>query len=108
MPVVVVNEVELGVVVFRREAERIERNDVERGGRIAVRAGRGAEGRVIVVRTDPVRIHPVEYVRNVFIAVEGVEQVQTVRRVAEHQRTRSDRLRRGPGDEPQRRMRRTL
>ena len=61
-----------------------------------MRAGRSAEGRVVVVRTDPVRIHPVKHVRDVFVAVESVEQVQAVRRVAEHQRTRRDRFRRIP------------
>ena len=63
-----------------------------------MRARRGAEGRVVVVRTDPVRIHPVKHVRDVFVAVESVKQVQAVRRVAEHQRTRRDRFRRIPDE----------
>ena len=75
MAVVVVNEVEFGIVVFRGEAEGVERNDVERGGRIAVRAGRGTERSVIVVRADSVRRHPIKHVRDVFVAVEGVKQV---------------------------------
>ena len=63
-----------------------------------MRAGRVAERSVVVVRADPVRIHPVEHVRDVFVAAESVEQVQTVRRVAEHQRTRRNRLRRIPDE----------
>ena len=98
MAVVVVNEVEFGIVVFRGEAEGVERNDVERGGRIAVRAGRGTERSVIVVRADSVRRHPIKHVRDVFVPVESVEQVQTVRRVAKHQRTRRDRFRRIPDE----------
>ena len=53
--VVVVDEVEFGVVIFRGETERIEGNDVKRGGRIAMRAGGRAEGRVVAVRADTVR-----------------------------------------------------
>ena len=48
-----------------------------------MRARGSAEGRVVVVRTDPVRRHPVEHVRDVFVAVESVKQVQAVRRVAD-------------------------
>ena len=54
--VVVVDEVEFGIVVFRTETERVEGNDVERGGRIAVRARYRAEGRVVIVRADTVRV----------------------------------------------------
>ena len=43
----------------------------------------GAEGRIVIVRTDPVGIHPVKHVRDVFVPVEGVKQVQAVRRVAD-------------------------
>ena len=62
MAVVVVNEVEFGIVVFRRETERIKGDDVEGGGRIAVRARYRAEGRVVVVRADTVRSQAIEYV----------------------------------------------
>ena len=56
MAVVVVDEVEfVGVVDFRGEAERVEGDDVKRGGRIAMRAGGRAEGRVVAVRADTVR-----------------------------------------------------
>ena len=63
-----------------------------------MRAGGAAEGRIVVVRTDAVRIHPVEHVGNIFVPVEGVKQVQAVRRVAEHQRTRGDGFGRIPNE----------
>ena len=53
--VVVVDEVEFGIVVFGTKAERVEGDDVKRGGRIAVRASRGTERCVVVVRPDAVR-----------------------------------------------------
>ena len=62
MAEVVVNEVEFGIVVFRTEAERVEGDDVEGDGRVAVRARSRAEGRVVVVRADAVRSQAVEHV----------------------------------------------
>ena len=79
MAIVVVNEAESGVVIFRGEAERGFGEEVavdDSGG--AGGAGDGAEGGVVIVRGDAVLRGVVEYLGDVLVAVVGVEEVETL------------------------------
>ena len=93
--VVVVNEVEFGVVNFGRPLEGL--------GNVTG-SGDRAERSVRICCTDVAG--GAEDFADVFREVVAVGEPRAV--FLNRERTRSDRLRRGPGDEPQRRMRRTL
>ena len=77
MPIIVVNEAEGEVVIFRREAEGVFGEEVaigDAGG--AGGAGDGAEGGVVVVGGDAVLGGVVEDLGNVLVAVVGVEEIE--------------------------------
>ena len=95
MAEVVVNKVEFGVVVFRRALEGLDDT--------IVRCGDRAEGSVGIRRADIAG--GAEDFADVFRQVVAVGEPRAV--LLERKRTRRNRLRRIPSDEPQRRMRRT-
>ena len=77
MPIIVVNEAEGEVVIFRREAEGVFGDKVavgDAGG--AGSAGDGAEGGVIVMGGDAVLEGMVDDLRDVLVAVVGVEEIE--------------------------------
>ena len=77
MAIVVVNEAESGVVIFRGEAERVFGEEVavgDVGG--AGGAGDGAEGGVVIVGGDAVLEGMVEDLGDVLVAVVGVEEIE--------------------------------
>ena len=77
MPMIVVDEVEGEVVVFRREAERVFGEKVAVGDAGSARStGDGAEGGVVVVGGDAVLRGVVEEFGNILVAVVGVEEVE--------------------------------
>ena len=77
MAIVVVDEVERGIVILRGEAEGVFGEDVavgDAGG--AGSAGDGAEGGVVVVGGDAVLEGMVEDLGDVLVAVVGVKEVE--------------------------------
>ena len=97
MPIIVVNEVEGGIVDFRGEAEGVFGEEVavgDAGG--AGGTGDGAEGGVVVVRGDAVLRGVVEDLRDVLVAVVRIEEIEPPVLGAHSQGPRSDGLRRVP------------
>ena len=77
MPIIVVNEVEGGIVDFRGEAEGVFGEEVavgDAGG--AGGTGDGAEGGVVVVRGDAVLRGVVEDLGDVLVAVMSVKEIE--------------------------------
>ena len=77
MAVVVIDEAEGEVVIFRRETEGVFGEDVavgNAGG--AGSAGDGAEGGIVVVGGDAVLRGVVEEFGNILVAVVGVEEIE--------------------------------
>ena len=93
MPIIVVNEAEGEVVIFRREAEGVFGEEIavgDAGG--AGGAGDGAEGGVVVVRGDAVLRGVVEDLRDVLVAVVGVKEIEAPVLGMHDERTRGDGL----------------
>ena len=91
MPIIVVNEAEGEVVIFRREAEGVFGEEVaigDAGG--AGSAGDGAEGGVVVVGGNTVLEGVVEDLGDVLVAVVGVEEVEAPVLGAHDERARGD------------------
>ena len=93
MPIIVVNEAEGEVVIFRREAEGVFGEEVTVGDAGGVEGtGDGAEGGVVVVGGDAVLGGVVEDLGNILVAVVGVEEVEIPVLGAHDERTRGDGL----------------
>ena len=93
MPIIVVNEAEGEVVIFRREAEGVFGEEVaigDAGG--GGGAGDGAEGGVVVVGGDAVLEGVVEDLGDVLVAVVGVKEIEAPVLGAHDERTRGDGL----------------
>ena len=93
MPIIVVNEAEGEVVIFRREAKGVFGEEVtvgDAGG--AGSAGDGAEGGVIVMGGDAVLEGVVEDLGDVLVAVVGVKEIEAPVLGAHDERTRGDGL----------------
>ena len=100
MPIVIVDEGEAVVVVFRGEAEGVFGDEVavgDAGG--AGSAGDGAEGGVVVVRGDAVLRGVVEDLGDVLVAVVGVEEVEAPVLGAHGEWTRGERFRGIPDED---------
>ena len=94
MPIIVVNEAEGEVVIFRREAEGVFGEEVaigDAGG--AGGAGDGAEGGIIVVGGEAVGEGVVDEVGDVLVAVVGVVGRDLPIGHLHHQRAGGDRFR---------------
>ena len=100
MPIVIVDEGEAVVVVFRGEAEGVFGDEVavgDAGG--AGSAGDGAEGGVVVVRGDAVLRGVVEDLGDVLVAVVGVEKIEPPVLGAHGEWTRGERFRGIPDED---------
>ena len=94
MTIVVIDKSHGVVVIFRGEAEGVFGEDVavgDAGG--AEGTGDGAEGGVVVVGGNAVLRGVVEDLRDVLVAVVGVEEVEAPVLGAHDERPRGDRLR---------------
>ena len=93
MPIIVVNEAEGEVVIFRREAEGVFGEEVaigDAGG--AGGAGDGAEGGVVVVGGDAVLGGVVEDLGDVLVAVMSVKEIEVPILGTHDKRSCGDRL----------------
>ena len=91
MTIIVVNEAEGEVVIFRREAEGVFGEEVavgDAGG--AGSSGDGAEGGVVIVGGNAVLRGMVEDLGDVFVAVVGVEEVEAPVLGAHDEQSRGD------------------
>ena len=98
--IIVVNEAEGEVVIFRRETEGVFGEEVaigDAGG--AGSAGDGAEGGVVVVRGDAVLRGVVEDLGDVLVAVVGVEKIEPPVLGAHGEWTRGERFRGIPDED---------
>ena len=90
MAIVVVNEAESGIVVFRREAEGVFGEELAVGN--AGGAGDGAEGGVVIVGGDAVLEGVVKNLGDILVAVVGVEEVEAPVLGAHDKRARGEGL----------------
>ena len=90
MAIVVVNEAESGIVVFRQEAEGVFGEELAVGN--AGGAGDGAEGGVVIVGGDAVLEGVVKNLGDILVAVVGVEEVEAPVLGAHDKRARGEGL----------------